>query len=160
MDDQGWQVDEPKVSDLVTTAGEFDPYKFQMLTFSAVVGIALLIIGVNGLADFAIPQSLLGIIGLSQVTYVSGKAFGSGSMAELDDALTKLREIEAKFLQKSAAEWPPKRPPASPTRPTRAAIDLDRAGYMEFEKAVGPVWTMFSQLIPHHTVAPFLEPSP
>ncbi len=149
----GWQVAEPKMSDLVTTAGEFDPYKFQMVAFSAVVGIALFIIGVNGLADFAIPPALLGVIGLSQATYVSGKVFGTGSMKELNKKLSDLREIEASFLQKSAAAW-------QQATPLDAAIALDQVGHMAFKTAVGPAWTMFSELIQQHTNTPNLNPSP
>lgn len=158
----GWQVAEPRLNDLLTTAGEFDPYKFQMLVFSIVVGFALLIIGVSGLADFSIPPSLLGVIGLSQVTYVSGKVFGAGSMGELDAQLTKLRELESSFLQKSAAAWPAAAAPAEPVAPTPAAIALDQPGYLEFKKAVGPTWTMLKELIPQHTTttAPLLEPCP
>ena len=105
----GWQVEKPKTSDLVTTGGEFDPYKFQMLIFSTVVGVALLILGVTGLAGFAIPPSLLGIIGLSQVTYVSGKVFANGSMGELNNAMNKLRKDQESdqnaFKKKVADVW-------------------------------------------------------
>ncbi len=152
MNDGGWQVEKPRPSDLVTTGGEFDPYKFQMLAFSAVVGIALLNIGVNGLADFAIPVSLLGVIGLSQVTYVSGKVFANGSMTELDDAMTKLRETETKFLDaKSAA-------PAGAAEPTN-----DEKKYLEdFKDKVRSAWIIFKQQIPWHLsdADARLEPGP
>ena len=62
----------PKWGDLVTTSREFDIYKLQTLVFSAVVAIALLVGGETVLATFTVPQTLLGILGLSQVVYVAG----------------------------------------------------------------------------------------
>jgi hypothetical protein len=65
----GFHVDKPQWSDLFSTNDIFDPYRFQMVSFSFVIGVSLLMIGLTGLANFSIPASLLGVIGLSQVTY-------------------------------------------------------------------------------------------
>lgn len=69
----GFHVDKPQWSVLFSTNDIFHPYRFQMVSFSFVIGVSLLMIGLTGLANFTIPTSLLGIIGLSQVTYIGGK---------------------------------------------------------------------------------------
>jgi hypothetical protein len=83
--------------DVVTTDGEFDVYRFQMLLFSIVVGGALLTSPWQDLASFSIPDNLLGVLGLSQVVYVGGKLVAPPSMADLDKALTELRQLESEF---------------------------------------------------------------
>ena len=79
------------------TNGEFDVYKLQTLIFSLVVGVALLTAGEERLASFAVPQTLLGILGLSQIVYVAGKLAAPPSIADLDDAITRLRGFESKL---------------------------------------------------------------
>jgi hypothetical protein len=86
--------------DLVTTDGEFDPYRFQMFIFSLVVAGALIKAGLTDLASFTIPEALLGILGLSQVVYVGGKMAAPPSHAELDAAITDLRKKEDDFGSK------------------------------------------------------------
>ena len=49
---------------------EFDVYKLQTLIFSVVVAIALLASGEERLSSFTVPDTLLGILGLSQVVLV------------------------------------------------------------------------------------------
>jgi hypothetical protein len=87
----------PKWSDLVTTNREFDVYKLQTLLFSGVVAVALLITGEERLDIFAVPETLLGILGLSQVVYVAGALVRPPSIAELDKAVSDLRDLEAKL---------------------------------------------------------------
>jgi len=91
------QKNEPKWSDLVVTNREFDVYKLQTLIFSVVVAVALYAGGEERLANFAIPETLLGILGLSQVVYVAGTLARPASIGDLDEALTKLREMESKL---------------------------------------------------------------
>jgi hypothetical protein len=87
----------PQLSDLVMTNREFDIYKLQTLIFSVVVAVALLLGGEQNLGSFTVPQTLLGILGLSQIVYVSGTLAGPASTSDLDQALTHLREMEARL---------------------------------------------------------------
>jgi hypothetical protein len=87
----------PRWSDLVITNREFDIYKLQTLIFSLVVAGALLAAGEEHLASFSVPETLLGILGLSQVVYVSGTLVSPPSITELDQAIDDLRQIEAKL---------------------------------------------------------------
>lgn len=83
--------------DLFTTEGEFDVYRYQSFIFSLAVGGALIIGGVTQLSSFEIPQTLLGILGLSQVVYIGGKLVTPTSMADLNKSIADLRAAEAKF---------------------------------------------------------------
>lgn len=89
--------------DLFTTDGEFDVYRYQSFIFSLVVGGALIIGGVTQLSSFEIPQTLLGILGLSQVVYIGGKLVTPTSMADLNKLIGDLREAEKKFRASAIA---------------------------------------------------------
>lgn len=91
-------VTQPRWRDIFTTNGEFDVPRFQLITFSFVVGCALLASGADlaDLSKFSIPQQLLSILGLSQIVYVAGKLVAPPTVADLDAQLTKLREAQAK----------------------------------------------------------------
>jgi hypothetical protein len=93
------QADEsgPRLSDLVMTNREFDIYKLQTLIFSVVVAVALLVGGEENLGTFTVPSTLLGILGLSQVAYVSGTLAAPPSVANLDAAISTLRQLETKL---------------------------------------------------------------
>lgn len=82
--------------DIVSSDGEFDVYRFQMVTFSVLVGLALVGAGarLTDLSSFEIPQALLGILGLSQIVYVAGKLVAPPSIAELDKLIRRLRDTE------------------------------------------------------------------
>jgi hypothetical protein len=127
-------VNEAKWRDILTTDGEFDVYHFQNLIFSVVVGGALLVVGLRDLASFSIPETLLGILGLSQVVYLGGKLVGAPSCAELNKATGALKDLERDFVT-SATTTPDPAPPAG-TKPTDPPPDLDaairRAGYPKF----------------------------
>ena len=85
-------------SELLTTNKEFDIYKMQALMFSIVVGVALFISGGSGeLATFKVPDELLGVLGLSQITYIGGLLVQPPAIQNLDAALTKLREARATY---------------------------------------------------------------
>lgn len=58
---------------------------------------ALIIGGVTQLSSFEIPQTLLGILGLSQVVYIGGKLVTPTTMADLNKSIGDLREAERKF---------------------------------------------------------------
>jgi hypothetical protein len=127
-------VNEAKWRDILTTDGEFDVYHFQNLIFSVVVGGALLVVGLRDLASFSIPETLLGILGLSQVVYLGGKLVGAPSCAELNTATSALKDLESDFVT-SATTTPDPAPPTG-TKPTDPPPDLDaairRAGYPKF----------------------------
>ena len=83
--------------DIVTTGGEFDATRFQMITFSLLVGGALLTAGADlmDLSSFEIPSTLLVILGLSQVVYVAGKLTAPPAISDLNTQLQKLRKAES-----------------------------------------------------------------
>lgn len=73
---------------------EFDPYSFQMAIFSIVVGVALAQTSFTGFGAFHIPNELLGLLGLSHVVFVGGKALEKTGYPELDKKLDEVREHE------------------------------------------------------------------
>jgi hypothetical protein len=101
------QSNEARWSDILTTDGEFDAYRYQSCIFSLVVGIALLVVGVSQLASFEIPTTLLGVLGLSQVVYVAGKLVSPPAMADLNKAIKKLRDLEQAVQAAAAKRTPP-----------------------------------------------------
>lgn len=98
-----WLVDDIKPvnnarwRDLFTSNGEFDVYRYQSLIFSLTVGIALLMAGVNELSTFSIPETLLGILGLSQAVYITGKFVTPASMLDLNNAAKDARDAEKAY---------------------------------------------------------------
>lgn len=90
------EVNIAKWKDIFTTGGAFDVYRFQMICFSVVVGIALIGAGtqLNDLSSFSVPEALLGILGLSQVVYVAGKLVAPPSISDLDTQITELQAAE------------------------------------------------------------------
>ncbi len=100
--------DGPKAGDLVSTDGQFDVTKFQALAFSLIVGISLVLTGLTSegaLAKFTISAEYLALIGLSQVVYVGGKAITPPTHSQLEDEISKLRNLETAFLEKVATAW-------------------------------------------------------
>jgi hypothetical protein len=99
--------------DIVSADDGFDVYHFQMLVFSLVVGLALLMVGFTDLATFEVPQTLLGVLGLSQAVYVGGKLVAQPACSDLNNALTELQKREDAFTQaviKANPQWTPKMP--------------------------------------------------
>ena len=94
---------------------EFDPYSFQMAIFSVVVAVALIASSLTGLTTFEIPNELLGLLGLSQVVFIGGKAAEKSPYVELDERLTSLRQRERKCQLAVAAA-------AAVTDPTARAV--------------------------------------
>jgi hypothetical protein len=70
---------------------EFDVYKLQTIIFSIAVAFALIFAGASNLSSFTVPETLLGILGLSQVVYIGGILVRPPAVNDLDEALTKLR---------------------------------------------------------------------
>ena len=85
-------------SDLLKVNGDFDIYSFQLAVFSIVVAYALVTSGVDQLATFAIPANLKGLLGLSNVVYIGGKAITPNSVGQLDSKVTDLRNAELVWL--------------------------------------------------------------
>jgi hypothetical protein len=81
----------PRWRDLVLTNREFDIYKLQTIIFSVGVAFEMALAGSTDLSTFSIPETTLGILGLSQVVYIGGILVRPPSIGDLDDALTKLR---------------------------------------------------------------------
>jgi hypothetical protein len=82
----------PYWRDLVMTNREFDVYKLQTIIFTVAVASAIIVGGASHLSSFAVPEALLGILGLSQVVYVGGVLVKPPTVANLDDAITNLRK--------------------------------------------------------------------
>jgi len=87
----------PSWGDLMTTGREFDIYKMQTLLFSLVVAVALLVTGEGRLDTFTVPDTMLGILGLSQIVYITGTLVRPPTVSELNKALSDLRELEKKL---------------------------------------------------------------
>jgi hypothetical protein len=92
-------VDNSKASwaDFFSTDGEFDVYRYQSFIFALVVAGALIAAGVSQLSTFTIPDTILGIVGLSQAVYIGGKLVTRTNMADLNDAIADLRDREKKL---------------------------------------------------------------
>jgi hypothetical protein len=83
--------------DFFTTNGQFDVYRYQSFVFSFVVIAALIAAGVTQLSTFTIPDTVLGIVGLSQVVYIGGKLVTTTNISDLNTAIGNLRDQERKF---------------------------------------------------------------
>jgi hypothetical protein len=134
-------VNEAKWRDIVSSDGEFDVYRYQNCIFSAVVGLSLLFAGVTELSSFSIPDTLLGVLGLSQVVYVAGKLVTPPSFSDLNDSADALRILERQFFDAATTTPDPNPPPnTSPTDAPQTLQDaIRRAGtakYNAFKIAV------------------------
>ena len=100
----------PEFGDLLRSGGEFDISKFQLFVFSLVVGAALVYFvassgNTSDLAQFEIPGTYLGLIGLSQAAYIGGKAVGPSTKADLDKKLNEVRTLETDFVAAVEKSW-------------------------------------------------------
>ncbi|WP_291298419.1 hypothetical protein [Elioraea sp.] len=79
--------------DLFVARGEIDIFRVQAVVFSIFVGGTLVISGLEQLAAYEIPPTVLGLLGLSQASYVGGKIVfrRPGDIAELDSAAATAR---------------------------------------------------------------------
>jgi len=73
--------------------GQFDIFRAQAFMFSLLVGMGLFIAGANGLSSFELPEAILGVLGLSQITYIGGKAVAVPKFSEFDGLLKAYREL-------------------------------------------------------------------
>lgn len=126
--------------DLITTEDEFDVYRFQSLIFSIVVGLALVAGGVVQLSSFAIPQTILGILGLSQAVYISGKLVTPTTMTDLNGLVADLR-VQEKKLQGAARAAKPGGTP-SDTAEAMSLVGPDAyVGYVDKAKEVSSFYS-------------------
>jgi len=89
--------DEPRWTDLVMTETELNLYKLQALTFSVIVGGAMIVSGFSDLAKFVVPPTMLQILGLSQFVFFGGQLAKPANLGDLDDLLTELRKRIVQF---------------------------------------------------------------
>ena len=87
--------DQPRWRDLVMSDAELDLYKLQALLFSIIVGAALITSGFSDLATFKVPDTLLQILGLSQVVFVGGRWTKATTLGDIDDLVSELRKRAA-----------------------------------------------------------------
>jgi hypothetical protein len=121
----------PRWSDLVMSETELDMSKLQALTFSFIIGFSMLATGPQGFGKFAVPDTWLQILGLSQLVLVGGRLVKPATVADVDAQITELRSREI-ALRKAVATGvdvddsgkPLGPPPASPPAPP---ADLDAA---------------------------------
>jgi hypothetical protein len=89
----------PQWKDLVLTNREFDVYKLQAIIFSLAVAAALIAAGGSNLSTFEIPDTMLGVLGLSQVVFVGGILVRPPATDDLDKMLDNLRDAAEKWSQ-------------------------------------------------------------
>jgi hypothetical protein len=149
----GWAaVNQASWHDIITNdGGEFDVYRYQSCIFSLTVGGALLVNGVNELASFTIPQTLLGILGLSQAVYIGGKAVSTSAVAELDNAVTSLRAAEKTYSDASMAQ-------SSADAAAGAAL-LVQSSYLDYMNKAKDARVLFELLTDRKITDDQLKPS-
>lgn len=124
--------------DIVTADDGFDVYHFQMLIFSLVVGVALLQAGFGDLANFAVPDTLLAVLGLSQAVYVGGKLVASPGCRELNDNVSELRRRETAFVE-AASQAPGTAPPADLAQ-ARSRAPAQYSSFIDQLRVVRPMF--------------------
>jgi hypothetical protein len=90
--------------DFFTTDGVFDVYRYQSFIFGLVVIGGLIAAGVNQLSTFVVPNTILGIVGLSQVVYIGGKLVTPTNISDLNAAIARLRTDEQKLKAAAVAK--------------------------------------------------------
>lgn len=92
----------PSWQDLLGAEGEVDVTRVQALAFSVFAAVALVVNGATDLENFAIPDQLNTLIGISQAVYVAGKALPRESAKRLNDEVRALRDAEQAVLRNPA----------------------------------------------------------
>jgi len=153
LPEAGWRaVNKANWHDIITNDdGEFDVYRYQSCIFSLTVGAALLVTGVNELASFTIPDTLLGILGLSQAVYIGGKAVSTSAVAEFNNAVTSLREAEQHYGEAMTGK-----PGADPA----AAASLRKSAATDYENKAKYAKILFESLTDRKITDTQLKPAP
>ncbi|MEO3474510.1 hypothetical protein AAFN86_21770 [Roseomonas sp. CAU 1739] len=94
----------PRWEDLLGAEGEVDVTRVQALAFSVFAAVALVVNGATDLENFAIPDQLNTLIGISQAVYVAGKALPREAAKRLNDEVRALRDAEQAVLRNPADE--------------------------------------------------------
>ena len=81
---------------LLLTDNRLDVYKFQMLIFTVIVALYILSAGQTGLEGVKISDTMIYLLGISQIVYVGGKAV-TDRTTDLEEAVAKMRELEPKL---------------------------------------------------------------
>lgn len=114
----------PRMTDLVIADGEVDLTRVQALFFTLLVCSSLVFSGTADLAGFTVPAQTMQLLGLSQLTYVAGKAIPAESVRRLNAEIDALRTAERLLIEAAARG-----------EATRAATDLDPAARLAGEAA-------------------------
>ena len=91
----GNEIDPTKrasLRDLVMTDGIIDAYRYQMLIFSILAGVSLILGGYEGLSYYELPDSFVSIFSISNGVYVFGKLVAPDTLKELNEKISTLRE--------------------------------------------------------------------
>ena len=70
---QGSKFREPKLRDLISSQGELNIYKFQMLVFTLLIGIIVIMYIIKDYSFPELPENLLYLMGLSGTVYIGHK---------------------------------------------------------------------------------------
>ena len=79
-------------------------YRYQSFIFGLVVIGGLIAAGVSQLSTFVVPNTILGIVGLSQVVYIGGKLVTSTNISDLNAAIAGLWSDEQKLKATAVAK--------------------------------------------------------
>lgn len=101
----GDDAPKPKWRQLVSNQGRFDMYRFQALLFTLLVAPAFVVMSLYSLGEASIPLGIVGVLGLSQVTYLVGKVAAEPTLADFDARTTKLREKYEEGEEISEKQW-------------------------------------------------------
>lgn len=92
----------PRMSDLVIADGEVDLTRVQAFFFTLLVCSSLIFSGTADLAGFTVPAQTMQLLGLSQLTYVAGKAIPAEGVRRLNAELDALRTAERQSIEARA----------------------------------------------------------
>jgi hypothetical protein len=87
--------------DFFTTDGV---YRYQSFIFGLVVIGGLIAAGVSQLSTLVVPNTILGIVALSQVVYIGGKLVTPTNISDLNAAIAGLRSDEQKLKAAAVAK--------------------------------------------------------
>jgi hypothetical protein len=140
-------------SDFFSTDGVFDVYRYQSFIFALLVIGSLIAAGATELSTFAIPETILGIVGLSQMVYIGGKFVTQTNMSDLNTAIADLRDREKKLRDAATAAK------QGPVANSQEAIPLVGQGIYDAYKDKAPdVAALFTDATGFLVTEPSLDP--
>lgn len=148
----------PKFGDLINSGGELDVSKFQNMAVSVVVAVAMAYVGYKAgtLAEFKIPDNVLGLLGLGQAVYLGGKAARVTTVKEFDEKLTELRELEAAFTKEVSDAWQANAPTNADMK---TAINTATDAYNTYKASAGVAAVMLQAIKEDQGLVLDLEPA-